>query len=69
MPDQLQNIPILTMLGLFGYFALVLIMYQLLRRVLDLFPPAGRNHPDPEGQSDFILSLQRNRQTQERMSQ
>ncbi|MEX0306052.1 MAG: hypothetical protein AB3N12_01585 [Ruegeria sp.] len=43
-------------------------MYRLFSSVLDRLPPVGRN-ADPKTQDNFYISLQRNRETQERMGQ
>ena len=64
LPDM--TAPGLGTIAIAGVLLIVALLYQLLARALDLFPPEGRDQ-DPETQDDFHISLQRNRVTQERM--
>jgi hypothetical protein len=63
---SIENATMLTALAILGFSILVIIMYQLLSAALN---KADGKVPDadPETQDDFYVSLQRNRETQERM--
>lgn len=64
---SIENATTLTVLAILGYSILIVILYHLLSTSLNKVdgktPDAG-----PETQDDFHISLQRNRETQERMS-